>query len=105
MADATAATSPVVTQIAILQARTGQREALRDALLALVPLTRQEPGCLDYTLFEGTDTPGCFYMRESFASAAALEAHGSQAYFQAFARRFDELLARPLELVGLTWLA
>ena len=59
-----------------------------------MPFTRQEAGCLDYTLFELADTPGTFYMRESFRDQAALDAHFSMLYL-AFEKRFDELLARP----------
>ena len=90
-----------IFNLAILVAKAGQQDLLRDALRALVPLTRQEPGCLDYTLFERTDSPGTFYMRESFRDQAALDAHFSMLYFKAFENRFDELLARPLQLVGL----
>jgi len=93
--------SAVIFNLAILEARVGQHEQLREALRALVPFTRQEPGCLDYTLFERTGSPGTFYMRESFRDQAALEAHFSMPYFKAFEKRFDELLARPLQLVGL----
>ena len=92
----------VIFNLAILEAKAGQRDPLRDALRTLVPLTRQEPGCLDYTLFERIDSPGTFYMRESFRDQAALDAHFSMPYFKAFEKRFDELLTRPLQLVGLT---
>lgn len=90
-----------IFNLAILEAKTGQHDLLREALRALVPLTRQEPGCLDYTLFERSDSPGTFYMRESFRDQAALDVHFSMPYFKAFERRFDELLSRPLQLVGL----
>lgn len=92
---------PLVS-LAILQARADQRDPLRAALKALVPLTRQEPGCIDYTLFEQADAPGTFYMRESFTDRAALDAHIATPYFQAFAKRFDELLERPLQLIFLS---
>ncbi len=94
-------TAPLV-MLAVLQARPGQHDQLRAALMALVPLTREEPGCIDYTLFEQADAPGTFYMRESFADRAALDAHIAAPYFQAFAKRFDELLDRPLQLIYLT---
>jgi quinol monooxygenase YgiN len=35
--------------VAVLEAKLGQETPLHDALLALVPLVRQEPGCLEYT--------------------------------------------------------
>ncbi|MFM4728289.1 putative quinol monooxygenase [Aeromonas caviae] len=88
-----------LVSIAVLKARDGMRERLRDALLTLIDPTRQEPGNLDYVLFELQDEPGTFYMREAFVSQAALNAHCETAYFQAFARQADELLAEPLRLV------
>jgi quinol monooxygenase YgiN len=93
--------SSFVINLAILVAKPGQRDQLCDALRALVPSTRQEPGCLDYTLFEREDSPGTFYMRESFKDQEALDVHFSMPYFKAFERRFNELLDRPLQLVKL----
>lgn len=93
-------TTPLV-MLAVLQARPGQYDQLRAALTALVPLTRAEPGCIDYTLFEQADAPGTFYMRESFTDQAALDEHIATPYFQSFAKRFDELLDRPLHLIYL----
>lgn len=97
-------TGPLVS-LAVLQARPDQHDQLRAALKALVPLTREELGCIDYTLFEQADAPGTFYMRESFTDRAALNAHVATPYFQAFAKRFDELLDRPLQLIFLTEVA
>lgn len=88
-----------LTALAVLKARPGKREALRDALLALIEPTRAEPGNLDYVLFEQQDAPGTFYMREAFIDAAALERHKALPHFQAFAARLDELLAEPLRLI------
>ncbi|WP_327438892.1 putative quinol monooxygenase [Pseudomonas donghuensis] len=88
---------PLVS-IAVLKARPGQREALKAALRALVEPTRQEPGCLDYVLFQLRDTPDVFYMREAFRNQQALDLHLAMPYFQAFAQRFDELLSEPLQL-------
>ncbi|WP_039049026.1 putative quinol monooxygenase [Comamonas thiooxydans] len=93
--------SQIVFNLAVLEAKAGQQEQLREALLALVAPTRLEAGCLDYTLFELIESPGIFYMRESFRDRAALEEHFSKPYFQEFAKRFDELLSRPLQLIGL----
>lgn len=90
-----------LTSIAVLKAKPGQREALREALTALVEPTRREAGNLDYTLFELTDEPGSFYMREAFVSRSALDEHLATPYFQAFEKRFDELLAEPIKLIFL----
>ncbi|MDZ7864281.1 putative quinol monooxygenase [Acidovorax sp.] len=97
--------TPPLVSLAVLHAKADQHDQLRAALKAMVPLTRQEPGCLDYTLFEQADAPGTFYMRESFTDRAALDAHIAMPYFRAFAKRFDELLDRPLQLIYLTAVA
>lgn len=93
--------SEKLTAIAVLKARASKREDLRGALLALIEPTRAEPGNLDYALFELCDSPGTFYMRETFIDAAALDQHKALPHFQAFAARLDELLAEPLELIFL----
>ncbi|MFG0832082.1 putative quinol monooxygenase [Aeromonas bivalvium] len=92
-------TTDKLVSIAVLTAKPGMGERLRDALLTLIGPTRQEPGNLDYVLFELKDEPGTFYMREAFVSQAALDAHCASDYFQAFARQADELLAEPLRLI------
>lgn len=85
--------------IAVLKARPGHREQLRQSLLALIEPTRAEPGCLDYVLFELQDEPGTFYMREAFTNPAALDIHKATPHFRAFAARAGELLAEPLRLI------
>lgn len=92
-------TDETLISIAVLKARAGQREQLRQSLLALIEPTRAEPGCLDYVLFELQDEPGTFYMREAFTSAAALDIHKATPHFLAFAARAGELLAEPLRLI------
>ncbi|MBL0569073.1 antibiotic biosynthesis monooxygenase [Aeromonas hydrophila] len=88
-----------LVSIAVLKARNGMRERLRDALLTLIDPTRQEPGNLDYVLFELQDEPGTFYMREAFINQAALDSHCQTDYFQAFAAEAEALLAEPLRLI------
>ncbi|WP_429179133.1 putative quinol monooxygenase [Aeromonas salmonicida] len=92
-------TSDKIVSIAVLRARPGMKEHLRNELLKLVELTRHEPGNLDYVLFELRDEPDTFYMREAFVSQAALDAHCATDYFQAFAKQADALLAEPLRLI------
>ncbi|WID96623.1 putative quinol monooxygenase [Bosea vestrisii] len=94
-------TEETFISIAVLKAKPGQREQLRQNLLALIEPTRAEPGCLDYVLFELRDEPGTFYMREAFTSPAALEVHKATPHFQAFAATAGDLLAEPLRLVAL----
>lgn len=90
-----------IISIAILKSKDGKREQLRDGLLKLIAPTRAEPGNLDYVLFELTEEPGTFYMREAFDDQGALDLHFATPHFQAFAAVADSLLAEPLKLVFL----
>ncbi|HDZ8897797.1 TPA: antibiotic biosynthesis monooxygenase [Aeromonas dhakensis] len=88
-----------LTSIAILRAKTGMKEQLRNELLKLIAPTRREPGNLDYVLFEVSNEPDTFCMREAFVSQAALDAHCQTDHFQAFIGQADALLAEPLRLI------
>ena len=92
----------MISIIAVLKARPGKTESLRDALKALLLPTRQEPGNLDYTLFQLRDEPETFYVRESWRDEAALEEHIALPHFQAFIGQMESLLAEPLRLDYLT---
>ena len=92
----------MISIIAVLKARPGKTESLRDALKALLLPTSQEPGNLDYTLFQLRDEPETFYMRESWRDEAALEEHIALPHFQAFIGQMESLLAEPLRLDYLT---
>ncbi len=94
-----------IALIAVLKAKAGQTEALRDALQALLLPTREEPGNLDYALFQLRDVPDTFYMRESWRDQQALDEHIAQTYFQAFIGQMESLLAEPLRLDYLTPIA
>lgn len=91
-----------ISILAVLKAKPGQVDALGKALQALLQPTRQEPGNLDYALFQLRDAPDTFYMRESWRDAAALETHISLPHFQAFIAQMNSLLAEPLRLDYLT---
>ena len=93
--------SNVLVSIAVLKAKAGIEQALKEELLALVAPIRAEPGNLDYVLFEQRDEQGTFYMREAFRDQAALDAHISMPYFKRFAATADDLLQEPLQSIFL----
>ncbi|MCZ7482884.1 putative quinol monooxygenase [Rhizobium rhizogenes] len=94
-------TAEKIISIAILKAKPGKREALREGLLKLIEPTRQEAGNLDYVLFELKNETGTFYMREAFTNQDALDDHFKAPYFQAFAATIEDLLEEPLRLIFL----
>jgi quinol monooxygenase YgiN len=97
-------TSPV-TVVAILKAKPGQEESLLHALLALVPTTRKEDGCLNYDLHRANDDPGVFVFHENWTHEAALDAHLANTHLVAFMEKAGGLLSEPPQILRLQKLA
>lgn len=90
-----------LTVVALIKARPGKEAALREALLALVPITRQEPGCINYDLHVATGQPGHFCFHENWTSRQHLDDHLARPHLVALAARADELFAEPPSVT--TW--
>jgi len=91
--------------VAHLVAKTGKEQALIDAVLAIVPAVREEPGCIAYVPHVSREHRETVVMVEAWEDQAALDAHAAGANLTALAARFDELLAEPLRLETLRRLA
>ena len=61
--------------VAVLVAKDGQEDVVRQALAALVAPTRDEEGCLAYELFESAAAPGTFVTQERWRGQGDLDAH------------------------------
>ena len=61
-----------------------QVEVLRPHMRTVIAASRQEPGCLVYTLAEDQAEPGLIRAFEVYADDDALAAHGASAHFQAW---------------------
>jgi quinol monooxygenase YgiN len=68
---------------AIIKARPGQEEAVKEALLAMVEPTRKEAGCLCYNLHQSKSDKAQFIFYEQWAGQAALDAHRKTAHMKA----------------------
>jgi quinol monooxygenase YgiN len=89
----------MLTIVATIIAKPGMENALREALLKLVPLSQLEEGCINYDLHEIIDNPGSFVLYENWRDQAALDLHFSLPYSQEFAVQTPHLLAKPLEMI------
>ena len=87
--------------VARVTAKAGQVEPLRAALLAMLPPSRAEPGCLLYELHEDRATPGHFVFVERWADAAAFAFHCSTSHYKALGPAIADLVAGPPVLVQL----
>jgi quinol monooxygenase YgiN len=87
---------PELSVVAVLTAKQGQEDVVRQALSALVPPTLAEEGCLAYELFESGAAPGVFVTQERWRGQDDLDAHMQTAHVaQAFASAGEALAAAP----------
>lgn len=85
-----------LTVVAVIVAQPGKADVVRDALVALVPPTLEEEGCLSYALSESAVQPGTFVTVERWRSQADADAHLGTPHVQAaFAAAGESLSAAP----------
>lgn len=63
-------------------AREGESDAVAELLRRLAPLSRAEPGCLQYDAHRDPDDPDRFFLFERYLDQAALEAHAASPHFR-----------------------
>lgn len=82
----------LLTVVARMTAKPGKEADLRSALEALVPITVQEDGCVNYDLHVAQDDPATFFFYENWESGEHLDAHLGAAHLVDFASKLDDLL-------------
>ena len=87
-----------LTVVATIKAKPGKEAGLRQELLALIPTTRQEPGCLNYDLHQATENPAHFLFHENWTSKQHLDDHLARPHLQAFLAKAGDLLAEPPQI-------
>jgi quinol monooxygenase YgiN len=65
----------LIEATAFISPAPGREDELRESLRAVVARTVEEPGCLEFRVFELEDRPGHFVLWERFVDQAALEVH------------------------------
>jgi quinol monooxygenase YgiN len=84
--------------IARLVAKPEHRAEVEQALVPLVAGSRAEPGNRQYDLFVAADGAPVFHVVETYADAAALQAHRDSAHYRAFRAAIADALAAPPEV-------
>jgi quinol monooxygenase YgiN len=75
---------------AMVKAKPGQEDVVKQALLSLVDPTRKEPGCLCYNLHQSKADPTQFMFYEQWASKEALDAHGKTPHMKALGGKLKD---------------
>lgn len=70
--------------IAVLNARPGAADELRDLLDGMLAPSRAEPGNLRYDLWQDRSEPARFVLDELYTSPDAVAAHRASPHFQAY---------------------
>ena len=60
----------------------GTEERALELLKSVIPLARQEPGCITYTVNQSTDDPRQLLLFERYVDEAAFLEHASTRYVQ-----------------------
>lgn len=81
-----------ITVVAKIVAKKDSVAAVKAELLKLIPPTRQESGCIEYTLHQDNSDPSIFLFYETWESAAAIERHVSSDHYKAYAKALEGLL-------------
>lgn len=86
--------------IAIAKARPGKEGDLEQALREAAGPTRQQPGCVAFSLYRAVEAPTTIVGLERWASEANHQRHLQGAHIQKLAGRFATILAGPPEIVA-----
>ncbi len=87
-----------LTVLALIKAKPGKEEALKQELLALIEPTQAEPGYIEYRMHQSLDDKACFMFYEHWASKDALNEHIQTPHLQALLAKADDLFAEPLDV-------
>ena len=66
--------------------------SVKSSLLNLIAPTREETGCIDYTLHQDIDDPSVFVFYETWENLSSLENHLESDHYQAHARNVKGMI-------------
>jgi quinol monooxygenase YgiN len=85
-----------VTLVPFFTVRSGEEDAVGRCHLDMVGLTRGEPGCLGYDLYQSDDDPSVMFLYENWTDEGALATHMNTPHFHRIVRgEVDQRLDAP----------
>jgi quinol monooxygenase YgiN len=88
-----------LSNAAFLRAKPGKRTALTEGLRLLIPLTRNESGCLDYQIHQSTSDPDNFFIYEHWKSEESFDFHMQTQYVVEFLSRQEDLVEGDINIL------
>ncbi len=92
---------PEIKVIAIAKAKPGKEKALEQELLAVIPITHEEKGCIVYSLQKSVQEQGVYAMVERWDSQADLDRHLAAPHIQRLFKNIADLVQAPPQLLVL----
>lgn len=83
-----------ITINAILKAKPGKAESLREELIKVVQASRKEEGCISYTLHESTENPETFVFYENWRDEDALNRHIESNHYKNYRKNIETLVQK-----------
>lgn len=91
----------LLTVVAVMRAKPGREQEVRELLEGLIEPTRAEEGNVTYALHQGAQDPAVFVFYENWAGQEALDAHFGTPHLQQALPRIPELLDGDLVITQL----
>lgn len=90
--------STEVHVVAVVDGKPGNAAAIKRAIEPCITATRNEQGCLRYTLHQDQQRPDLFMFIEHWASEEILKKHGQSAHLLTMVDELEPLISRPLQV-------
>ncbi|MDP4084503.1 MAG: putative quinol monooxygenase [Bacillota bacterium] len=81
-----------ITINAILKAKPGKEQLLREELVKVIQPSRAEKGCIEYTLHESLEDRGVFVFYETWKDEESLKFHTETDHYQEYRQNVSTLL-------------
>ena len=88
------ATKPVIVVLGEVQVEESDLAAFQQCISEVEAATRQEPGCFTYAFGQDAATPTQFWLSETWADQASLNAHGQTSHIAKFRSAIGALKVR-----------
>lgn len=88
----------LVYVMALINGKDDTKSDLAKELSAVVPIVRQEEGCLRYDLHQSADGKPVFMFYETWQSKEALAAHSKAPHMMAMREKIKDLVTGPAEI-------
>lgn len=82
----------ILTIVARIEAKNGNAEFVKEAMLKLLEPTRKEVGCIQYDLHQDNENPNVFVFHEQWESEAHLQDHLNIAHIAEYVKTVDGVI-------------